>query len=478
MQTSYDTAIYIFRRDLRLDDNRGLAEATRRARLVFPVFVFDTNILGDIENRRDRRVTFIHRSLRALQTGLRHHGSDLLVLHGDPMTLIPALADTLDAGAVMVNRDYEPYAQLRDDSIAARLVADGRSFHSFKDQVIWERDEILTRGGEPYKVFTPYKRAWLQRLEEEERLGHSPVAPESIREAALVAKKEISGHGHDWSLKALGFEETDLWLDAGAAPARERLERFRHSMKWYEDDRDFPSREATSGLSVHLRFGTISVRSCVRQAREDDSPGARTWLSELIWREFYQMLLDRFPHVVNHSFKRELDAISWPGDDAMFTAWCEGRTGYPLVDAAMRHFNATGWMHNRLRMVVAMFLTKDLLVDWRRGERYFAAGLLDYDLASNNGGWQWSASTGADGAPYFRIFNPVLQSRKFDADGAFIRANLPELAGFPDALVHWPHEAGAAAQQQAGCVLGKDYPHPIVDHAEQKEKAIALFSQL
>jgi deoxyribodipyrimidine photo-lyase len=257
-----------------------------------------------------------------------------------------------------------------------------------------------------------------------------------------------------------------------------RLADFLPALQWYVDDRDIPSKNGTSGLSAHLRFGTVSIRECVRQVRRMERQGARTWLSELIWRDFYQMLLDRYPHVVNHSFKREYDAIVWPGGDSAFEAWCEGRTGYPIIDAAMRHFNATGWMHNRLRMIVAMFLTKDLLVDWRRGERYFAENLLDYDLAANNGGWQWSASTGADGAPYFRIFNPVLQSRKFDSGGKFIRAHLPELSGFGNELIHWPHDADLPAQQAAGCTLGNDYPHPIVDHAEQKEKAIALFKAL
>jgi deoxyribodipyrimidine photo-lyase len=226
---------------------------------------------------------------------------------------------------------------------------------------------------------------------------------------------------------------------------------------------------------VHLRFGTISIRECVRAARAGSSPGAATWLSELIWREFYQMILDRYPFVVSHAFQQQYDAIRWPGTAEHFEAWCEGRTGFPIVDAAMRHFNATGWMHNRLRMVTAMFLTKDLLVDWRRGEEYFASKLLDFDLASNNGGWQWSASTGVDAAPYFRIFNPVLQSRRFDPDGSYIRRWLPELRGFDSTRVHWPAAADLFAQQAARCIVGEDYPLPIVDHAEQKEKAVALF---
>lgn len=478
MQSSFDTVLFVFRRDLRLADNRGLAEATRRARRVIPVFVFDRNILGDLADRADRRVTFIHDAVTELKESLRGHGSDLVVLHGDPMRAIPALAEKSGAEAVFVNEDYEPYANVRDDAVAAALIDAGRAFHAFKDQVIYARDEILTQSGEAYKVFSPYQRAWLQRLEEEERLGLSPVAEESLNVKAFAPRSALRGFGDAWTLKDLGFTRARLWIASGETAALRRLEEFLPSLQWYAEDRDFPARAGTSALSAHLRFGTVSIRACVRHARESDEKGARTWLSELIWREFYQMLLDRFPHVVNHSFKREYDAIAWPGGEAAFRAWCEGRTGYPIVDAAMRHFNETGWMHNRLRMITAMFLTKDLLVDWRRGERYFAAGLLDYDLAANNGGWQWSASTGADGAPYFRIFNPVLQSKKFDPDGTFIRENLPELSGFSGDLIHWPHDADDATQEAAGCALGRDYPHPIVDHFEQKDKAIALFKQL
>jgi deoxyribodipyrimidine photo-lyase len=245
----------------------------------------------------------------------------------------------------------------------------------------------------------------------------------------------------------------------------------------YNETRDFPALDATSGLSVHLRFGTVSVRECFRKAIDRNSEGARTWISELIWREFYQMILDRFPHVKREAFKREYNDLQWEGTEAQFAAWREGRTGYPLVDAAMRHFNRTGWMHNRLRMVVAMFLTKDLLVDWRKGERYFARYLLDYDAAANNGGWQWCASTGVDAQPYFRVFNPILQSKKFDPDGAFIREHVPELRGFSNARIHWPVDASPVEQADAGCIIGTDYPAPIVEHAAQKEKAVAMFQR-
>lgn len=475
---AFDHAIFWFRRDLRLGDNRGLAEATRQSRRVTPLFVFDPNILEDLENTQDRRVTFIHESIRELQRMLRDAGSDIVVLHGNPEEAVPRLAERVNADAVFTNRDYEPYAAARDERVRKALADDGRAFVDFKDQVIFEKDEILTQSGEPYKVFSPYKRAWLQRFEEEETYGQSPDAEEVPAYEQLAPRGALRGLSDAWDLDALGFVPAELWLRPGENAARERLEDFIPRMPDYKQDRDFPSREGTSGLSVHLRFGTISIREAVRAARADDSKGAETWLSELIWREFYQMLLDRFPRVVSHSFKPEYDAIRWPGTDEHFQAWCEGRTGYPIVDAAMRHFNATGWMHNRLRMITAMFLTKDLLVDWRLGEGYYAEHLLDYDLASNNGGWQWSASTGADGAPYFRIFNPILQSKRFDPDGSYIREHVPELAGFDGDVLHWPHDADMFTQREAGCILGEDYPHPIVDHFEQKDKAVAVFKAL
>lgn len=474
----FKTALFWLRRDLRLSDNRGLAEATRRAGRVIPVFVFDTNILEDLDNPADRRITFIHESMREMQIALRDMDSDLVVLHGDPAKLIPQLAARTDAEAVFTNRDYEPYAAVRDDAVKQRLADDGRALFDFKDQVIFERDELVTQAGEPYKVYTPYANSWRQQFEEDENFGKSPAAEEVPEYERLARRRSLRGLSDPWTLEDLGFEQQELWLRPGEEAARQQLEEFIPLMASYKEKRDFPAQDATSGLSAHLRFGTISIRELVRSARAQDSPGARTWLSELIWREFYQMLLYHYPRVVSHSFKSEYDAIRWPGTEAHFQAWCEGKTGYPIVDAAMRHFNATGWMHNRLRMVVAMFLTKDLLVDWRLGEAYFAAHLLDYDLASNNGGWQWSASTGADGAPYFRIFNPVRQSKRFDSDGAFIREHLPELRGFEGDAVHWPHDADMFAQREAGCVLGEDYPHPVVDHFEQKDKAISLFKSI
>jgi len=459
-------------------DNAALAAACADSKRVVPVFVFDTNILDDLENRHDRRVSFIHASLTRLRETLNASGSDLVVLHGDPLHEIPSFASRLNADAVYTNRDYEPYAKVRDETVRRMLSADGRAFHSFKDHVVFEGDEVLTAAGKTYSVFTPYKRAWLQRLENQRLHAFPPDLEHPVSFNRLASRRSLMGFSVAWGLTDLGFEEVDNVPNAGETGAREALERFLPRLKHYHDERDFPMLDATSRLSVHLRFGTISIRELLRTAIKHDSSGSRVWLSELIWREFYQMILDRLPGVVNHAFRERYDNINWPGSDEHFKAWCEGRTGYPIVDAAMRHFNNTGWMHNRLRMIVAMFLTKDLLVDWRLGERYFADNLLDYDLASNNGGWQWSASTGVDAAPYFRVFNPVLQSKRFDPGGEFIRAQLPELRGFSEKHIHWPHDADAGLQRRVRCILGMQYPHPVVNHAEQKEKALALFRGL
>ncbi|MFZ1731803.1 MAG: deoxyribodipyrimidine photo-lyase [Bacteroidota bacterium] len=478
MISSDSTILFWYRRDLRIADNTGLAAATADSARVIPVFIFDSNILDDLQDRRDRRLTFIHESVKELRRRIRGHGSDLLILHGDPQHLLPELAEALDVDAVYSNRDYDPYSKIRDDAIARAVTAQGRHFKSFKDQVIFEGREVEKENGEAYRVFTPYKNAWLRRFEKEELVGVPPHLP---READLIRLAPVSrlwGRSHSWALSDLGFKEHSLWLEAGEDAARARLMDFIPRIVNYKEGRDFPQRDGTSGLSVHLRFGTISIRECVRIAIAEHSVGAATWLSELIWREFYQMILDRFPFVVNHAFQQKYDKIAWPGSEAHYEAWCEGHTGFPLVDAAMRQFNATGWMHNRLRMVVSMFLTKDLLIDWRRGEEYFAAGLLDFELASNNGGWQWSASTGVDAAPYFRIFNPVLQSRKFDPEGAYIRSWVPELRGFSTKLIHSPASATLQQQREAGCIIGEDYPSPIVDHAAQKEKVLSLFSSL
>jgi len=471
-----------FRRDLRVDDHAALHHALLSSRRVYGVFVFDTDILSGLPPD-DRRVHFIHASLVELDARLRTMGGYLIVRHGRAADELPALAAELDAESVFANHDYEPQAIRRDRAVLEALRRAGRSLQTFKDQVIFERDEVLTLAGGPYSVFTPYKNAWLKRLAAE------PQALESYDTLAHAgALAPPPGGATLPALSALGFAAAPAApLPApGMAGAEALLEAFVERMARYDHERDFPALDATSRLSLHLRFGTLSVRRLVRLLRQriadgQGGPGAPVWLSELIWREFYMMILARHPRVVSESFKPAFDALRWDEGldaDALFAAWCEGRTGYPLVDAAMQQLNRSGFMHNRLRMVTASFLTKDLGIDWRRGEAYFARRLDDYELSSNNGGWQWAASTGCDAQPWFRIFNPVTQSRRFDPDGRFIRAWLPQLAALEGAAIHAPWLAREAALAKAGLVLGRDYPRPIVDHEEAREKTLARFKML
>ncbi|MBX7134431.1 MAG: DNA photolyase family protein [Fimbriimonadaceae bacterium] len=456
------TALCWLRRDLRLSDHTALAEATRWADRVAVVFVFDRNILDALEDRDDRRVSFIHASLAEIDRKLRERGSALVSVYGDPVEEIPRLVRELEAEAVFAAHDDDPYALARERAVGERC-----DLRTFKDHVVFERQEVLSQAGGVLKVYTPYMKAWraqFSRADAEER------SPDLTRLWPGIPGRLIP-------LAEMGFEETLTWLPAGEDAARERLGQFRSRLAAYGEERDFPALKSTSALSVHLRFGTISIRECVRVAMENPSPGSEKWWNELIWREFYHMILSNFPHVVGSAFKPEFDDIEWPGLDEHFEAWCGGRTGYPIVDAAMRCLNATGWMHNRLRMVCASFLVKDLLIDWRRGEAYFARQLLDFDLAQNNGGWQWAASTGVDAQPHFRIFNPILQSRKFDAQGTFIRQWCPELAGLSDEAIHAPWELPLFEQLAAGCEVGRDYPLPIVDHAVQREIALRILAQ-
>jgi deoxyribodipyrimidine photo-lyase len=468
----YQRSLCWLRRDLRLKDHVALYEACRLSQEVVVVFVFDTTILNKLKNKKDRRVTFIHQSLQEVGKKTHEKGSSLVVLHGNPIQEIPELAHRIKAQAVFTNRDYEPAAKKRDKAVLAACRSKGIEYHDFKDQVIFEGEELSTQSGTPFKVYTPYKKAWLKELNPVHHHNHSPKLNR------LLPAKHLKNYQRDWTLKKLGFESAELWLPSGETGAAKQLKQFLPHLTNYDQNRDYPSLpHGTSGLSVHLRFGTLSIRSLVRLALDIPGSGAQTWLSELIWRDFYQMILDRFPYVVKGCFKKEYDRIQWPGHNTHFNAWCDGQTGFPLIDAAMRSFEQTGWMHNRLRMVVASFLTKDLLVDWRKGEQWFADNLLDFDLSANNGGWQWCASTGCDAQPYFRIFNPVTQSKKFDPEGRFIREQLPELSGFSNKRIHWPHEASNEEQEQAGCILGKDYTKPVVVHSQQRIRAIDLFKQ-
>ena len=463
----YERALVWFRRDLRDEDHAALHQALTASRAVFCAFVFDRAILDAVPARNDRRVAFIHASVSELQHNLVRRGGGLIVRHGHAREEIVALARTLGVDAVFFNRDDDPAALARDRDVAHALRRSGIGAHDFKDHVIFERDEILTAARRPYSVFTPYKRAWLAALDADALRPH-PVAELAGRLAAVSSPVP--------TLAELGFEPGALDVATGQSGGARLFARFQAHIDRYHETRDFPAQDGTSRLSVHLRFGTVSVRELAAFAWQRGSSGAAAWLGELIWRDFYQQILYHHPEVAaGHAFVRRYDAIDWPNPPGHFEAWCEARTGYPLVDAAMRQLNETGYMHNRLRMLTASFLAKDLLVDWRWGERYFADKLLDYDLAANNGGWQWAASTGCDAQPWFRIFNPVTQSQRFDADGAFIRRFVPELAAVPAPYIHAPWTLPETEQHRIGCRIGRDYPAPIVDHAAMRERALALY---
>lgn len=469
----YEAALVWFRRDLRSYDHAALSHALRDARRVHCVFVFDSEILDALVDREDRRVEFILASVEELAESLRELGGALRVLIGRARDLIPELAQSLGVQAVHANHDYEPVANDRDAEVARKLALQNQVLHTFKDQVVFEKDELLTQAGRPFTVFTPYRNAWLAKLKATSHAAHA-IEP---HRAAFVPDPSAGLP----ELGQIGFRPTNLkqmQLPTGMSGARKLLREFLQRIDGYAERRNFPGVRGVSYLSVHLRFGTVSIRELVRAALSRDTAGAATWLSELVWRDFYFSILHHFPHVVGHAFKPVFDNLRWPNPEGHFAAWCEGRTGYPLVDAAMRQINQSGYMHNRLRMVAASFLTKDLHVDWRLGEDYFARKLNDFDLAANNGGWQWSASTGCDAQPWFRIFNPVTQSQKFDPDGRFIRLYVPELAGLDAKQIHEPWTMGAGEQHAAGIEIGKDYPAPIVDHATARLRTLEIYGAL
>ncbi len=472
-----DSVLVWFRRDLRDNDHVALAEATRRGRKVYCAFVFDRQILDPLRGTADRRVEFIRESLVELDSALKKQGGGLIVRHGFAMDEIPRLARELGVSAVFANRDYEPAAKERDSTVATMLRVLGIAFETFKDQSVFEHPEVLTAAGRPFGVYTPYKNAWLKRLTEED-VGCFTPAPGKFAPAPAPCPAP--------TLDGLGFLPTNL-LQLGIGPgmsgAHRLLDDFHQRMADYGAARNFPAVKGVSYLSVHLRFGTISIRELIRAATtagaQTGDNGAAVWLSELIWRDFYFMILDCFPRVAERAFKAEFDRIEWErGElgDARFEAWCDGTTGYPLVDAAMRQLNSTGYMHNRLRMVAASFLIKDLGIDWRRGEAFFARQLNDFDLSANNGGWQWAASSGCDAQPYFRIFNPVTQSERFDPQGKFIRRYLPELASVPDRFIHAPWRMTAHEQSACAVIIGRDVPAPIVDHDTARRQTLERYA--
>jgi len=475
-EKALDRALFWFRRDLRVTDNAGLAAALASARRVWCVFVFDREILDALPSRADRRVEFIRASLLELDQRLVQAGGGLIVRHQHAREALPALASALQVDAVFANHDYEPSAIARDAAVAEALQAEGIAFQTRKDQVVFERREVLTGSGTVFGVFTPYRNAWLKKLSARDLAAH-PLDPQRGKLQPPPAGETGPAA---LPLDAIGFEISNLSeldIPVGESGAQKLLDAFLPRLAEYHQRRDFPAVKGPSYLSVHLRFGTVSIRELARVAHADADAqeGARVWLSELVWRDFYFMILSQHPHVVSGAWKREYDRLSFEDDETLFAAWCEARTGYPIVDAAMCQIRQTGYMHNRLRMIVASFLVKDLLVDWRHGERYFAEHLNDFDLAANNGGWQWAASTGCDAQPYFRIFNPVSQSERFDADGKFIRRYLPALAKVPARYIHAPWTMPALEQKMAGCVIGSDYPAPVVDHAVQRVRALAMY---
>ena len=451
-------ALVWFRRDLRLFDHAALHHGLSSGQNVICVFIFDRAILDSLP-RQDRRVAFIWESLLELKRELIALGSDLIVRHGIATTLLPQLAEEYQADAVYTNRDTEPAAIQRDTLVAQQLEQQGKQLYLFKDQVIFERDEILNLSGHMYQVFTPYKRAWLASVNDQV-LASFPIQPALLQYLKKLAPSPIP------SLQELGFEEINVaHLKPGMDGGELLFNDFCQRMHQYHQTRDFPAINGISRLSVHLRFGTVSIRELARTAYQMGGEGADIWLSELIWREFYQQLLWHRPELVTQTFKAEYNTLAFPNNPDYFAAWCAGQTGFPIVDAAMRQLNQTGFMHNRLRMITASFLVKDLLIDWRWGERYFAEKLNYFDLSANNGGWQWAASTGCDAQPYFRIFNPTTQSQRFDPEGKFIRHYCPELVHLNNKTIHEPPRHLP------------NYPDPIVEHATQRLAALTLFKK-
>lgn len=420
------------RRDLRLDDNTALYHALKSGKRVLVVFIYDTAILDKLPSRSDRRVQFISEQLKQINTTLANYNSTLLVEYGTPFDAWKRLTSRFNITAVYSNHDYEPYANERDGKIRHLLRSRGAQFHTYKDQCIFEKRELLTGTGNPYTVFTPYSRSWKSALTDEHIAKRDSLS--LLGNLYALPLRDVP------SLNEIGFEPTD---------ANFPLDVFDTSLiSIYDKVRDYPAQRGTTRLSVHLRFGTISIRECVRVARQYNE----TWLNELIWRDFYMMILANFPHIVEHSFKPQYDEIEWRNNDEEIERWKEGMTGYPIVDAGMRELNQTGFMHNRVRMITASFLVKHLLADWRIGERYFAEKLLDYDLSANNGGWQWSAGSGCDSAPYFRIFNPTSQTEKFDENHEYIRQWIPEFGT-------------------------STYPKPLVEHSFARERCLATYKK-
>lgn len=424
-------SIFWFRRDLRLKDNHGLFQALESGKKVLPIFIFDEDILDLLENKSDKRVDFIVQALQTLNSFLKSKNKGIKIFKGKPLEIYKKLSQNYEIEAVYCNEDYEPYAIKRDQEIANFLASKNIAFHQFKDQVIFHKDEIVKADKKPYTVYTPYSKLWLNEFQKVDLQGFPS-------EKKLDNLLEIPFE--EFKIEDIGFQKTDLAFEVPEADL--------HIIKTYEETRNFPAVKGTTQLGVHLRFGTISVRKLAKIAKENNL----TFLKELIWREFFMQILYHFPKVVNHSFKSKYDAIPWENNPEFLEKWKAGTTGFPIVDAGMRELNTTGFMHNRVRMITASFLIKHLLTDWRIGEAYFAEKLMDYDLSANNGNWQWCASSGCDAAPYFRIFNPDKQQKKFDPDFKYIKKWIPEFGT-------------------------KYYPKPIVEHKKAREKVLKVYKE-
>ena len=473
----HPVSIVWLRRDLRLDDHAALFRAAEASERVACAFVLDPPLLRGPRSGAPI-VQFFFDSLRVLRDGLRARGSDLALLEGEFSAELLGLARRAGASAIFYNAGYAPDAIARDDGVTRRLRAAGIDVHASVDHVYFAADEVLQDGGKPYAVYTPYRRRWNARFAAEPRL---PIRSETAVRGKLLAAGVIGATRDVPRPEDYGHTSSDAYPRAGLVEAQRLLAVFLgDDVKRYAGARNVPALDATSRLSPHLRAGTIGIRTVVHAAallRERGAGDVDTWIGELVWRDFYQQLLAHHPRVAHEPFVEAAQAIPYVHDPEAYAAWCEGRTGYPIVDAAMAQLNTTGWMHNRLRMIVASFLTKHLLTDYHEGERYFEQHLADADLAANNGGWQWSASTGTDAAPYFRVFNPTLQGKTFDPDGAFVRAMLPALAKVPGKYIHEPWTIPPLLQSEVGCVIGRDYPAPIVDHAFARGRAIEVFGE-
>ncbi|MCP4911953.1 MAG: deoxyribodipyrimidine photo-lyase [Oligoflexia bacterium] len=469
MDDKYEKSIVWIRRDLRLLDSHALFRAKERSKNIQLLFIFDQVILDKLDDLyEDKRVQFIKSALLEIEKQL---DQNIIIKYGKPEDVFEEIIKDEKIDAVFTNRDYEPYAKKRDLKISKLCQKHNVDFHSYKDHVVFEFPEIVKDNKEFYSVFTPYKRKWLSKVDS----GESLIPLFQYRLADI--KKMVFTPKTKRAKKFLD-KLSPSPIPASSKQAEGKLNKFLKIINDYHQNRDFPAINGTSGLSMYIRFGLLSPRRLSLIAYQNKSVGSQTWLSELIWREFYFMILDTHPEVATKEFNVKYQDFPWKKDSKLHQAWVEGQTGFPIVDAAMRCLKETGQMHNRLRMVVANFYCRLLLLDWRKGERHFAKYLLDFDLSANVGGWQWSSGSGNDAAPYFRIFNPLSQSKKFDKEAIFIKQWCPELQNMPDKYIHQPSLAPEDIQNDAGCILGKDYPMEIIDYNASRQNSLLFFKKI